>query len=235
MSIGFIDSGIGGLTTLCDCIKAYPHNDYVYIADTLYAPYGSKSKEFLTDRANALIDKLKRLGAKAVVFACNSCSSATAHTHMNGIPVIRVLPHPEEVLKQTKGKALLLATPVTINSKVVKDVSHERLTKAANDCLAMMIEECAPDFFRLKRYIKELLAPYSDYEAVIAGCTHYIYLIGIIKELFPQFKVCHSNGETVEKLKEFSQEKGQGRVDIHITGKGDKEKYYGIIDSLLSV
>jgi glutamate racemase len=45
MSIGFFDSGIGGITVLHEALKQLPHENYIYYADTDHVPYGTKSKE----------------------------------------------------------------------------------------------------------------------------------------------------------------------------------------------
>ncbi|MGO4371325.1 glutamate racemase, partial [Paenibacillus sp. MCAF20] len=34
MTIGFFDSGIGGLTVLSEALRRLPANDYLYMADT---------------------------------------------------------------------------------------------------------------------------------------------------------------------------------------------------------
>ncbi len=44
MKIGLFDSGVGGLSVLKKLIVQMPTH-YVYVADTLRAPYGTKSKE----------------------------------------------------------------------------------------------------------------------------------------------------------------------------------------------
>lgn len=234
MSIGLIDSGIGGLTTLCECIKAYPQKDYIYIADTLYAPYGSKDNTFLLNRANTLIRKLTDKGAKSVIFACNSCSASTADENYRPLPVIRVLPPVERALSQTTGKVLLLATPVTIRSEYISKINHDRLLKVENAQLATLVERNAPSFFKLKSYLKDILLPFSYCEAVIPGCTHYLFLTDIIKEILPEIKIYHSNEDVVKELSYMEPEISYSKRQIIITGKGNEEDYYSILNNLLN-
>lgn len=231
MSIGFIDSGIGGLTTLSRCKKAFPEKDYIYIADTFYAPYGSKDRRFLIRRAAQLIERLSELGAEAVVLACNSCSSATFGEEFC-LPVIRVLPQAEEALSQTEGKVLLLATPVTINSHYVSSINSPRLTKLADCCLATFVESSAPDFLAVKPYLQELLLPFGDYQAIIPGCTHYIYLEEIIKEILPKIEFFDCLDCVTNALRELKTDHGEAKTKIIITGD-TKNDYYLLLSRLL--
>lgn len=232
--IGLIDSGIGGLTTLSECIRANPNKDYLYIADTLHAPYGDKDSSFLLHRANFLVTQLQSLGAKVVIFACNSCSSSTVGRDNFPLPIIRVLPPIEKVLSQTTGKVLLLATPVTINSSFVKNFEHKRLTKVANNKLAPLIEHHAPSFSKLKQYLTELLMPYYDYQAIIPGCTHYLFLKDMIAEILPKTKIYTSNQEVLSKLSNIDLGISYSRRKIIITGEGSEEEHYSLLNSLLN-
>ena len=44
MKIGFLDSGIGGLSVLLNAQKAIPDADFLYYADSDNAPYGEKTE-----------------------------------------------------------------------------------------------------------------------------------------------------------------------------------------------
>ena len=75
MQIGFFDSGIGGLTVLHDTIKILPNEDYIYYADKLNVPYGSKTKEEVKKYVFAAVDFIFQQGVKAIVIACNTATS----------------------------------------------------------------------------------------------------------------------------------------------------------------
>ena len=53
----FIDSGIGGLTTLAETTKILNAN-YIYFADSIHAPYGSHSAEELLCFLREIIENL---------------------------------------------------------------------------------------------------------------------------------------------------------------------------------
>ena len=43
--IGVFDSGLGGLTVLKYLLRAFPHQDFIYLGDLANLPYGNKSKD----------------------------------------------------------------------------------------------------------------------------------------------------------------------------------------------
>ena len=53
-AIGVFDSGVGGLS-IAKCIaEQLPHENIIYVADSLYAPYGDKSVDFIIERVNTI-------------------------------------------------------------------------------------------------------------------------------------------------------------------------------------
>ena len=41
--IGVFDSGVGGISVLRELVNVMPNEDYIYLGDSLHAPYGTKS------------------------------------------------------------------------------------------------------------------------------------------------------------------------------------------------
>ena len=48
--IGFLDSGIGGLSVLKKAYKLLPNEDFVFFSDSAHNPYGDKSDEEIKQR-----------------------------------------------------------------------------------------------------------------------------------------------------------------------------------------
>ena len=42
MKVGIFDSGVGGITVLKRAMEYIPEADYIYYADNLHVPYGTK-------------------------------------------------------------------------------------------------------------------------------------------------------------------------------------------------
>ena len=43
LPIGFMDSGLGGLSVLKEAVSILPCEDFIYYGDSANAPYGTKS------------------------------------------------------------------------------------------------------------------------------------------------------------------------------------------------
>ena len=54
-----IDSGLGGLNIFNTLIKQYPNENYIYVADEEYFPYGTKDKYLLSERVQKIIEHFK--------------------------------------------------------------------------------------------------------------------------------------------------------------------------------
>ena len=74
--VGVFDSGVGGLSVLRAIRRELPSEQVIYVADSGYAPYGDRSREFIVDRALALVNFLVARKVKAVVVACNTVTGA---------------------------------------------------------------------------------------------------------------------------------------------------------------
>lgn len=74
LRIGVFDSGIGGLTVLKELVDVIPA-EYVYIGDSLRAPYGNKQSDELLEYMKELIGFLQEKKCDVFVNACNSLSS----------------------------------------------------------------------------------------------------------------------------------------------------------------
>ena len=73
--IGFLDSGVGGLTVAREIMRQLPDENIVYFGDTARLPYGSKSKESIIRFAKQIIRFLQTKKVKAIVIACNTATA----------------------------------------------------------------------------------------------------------------------------------------------------------------
>lgn len=77
--IGFFDSGLGGLSVLRKALEMMPNENYIYYGDSKHAPYGEKTPQEIRSLSFNAIEFLIKKGAKAIVIACNTATSAAAH------------------------------------------------------------------------------------------------------------------------------------------------------------
>ncbi len=215
--IGFFDSGMGGISVLKEAVKEMPEESYVYYGDSANAPYGIKSNEEIFNLTMMGVNYLISRDIKALVIACNTATSIAIDEIRRklDIPVISMEPAIKPALEQVQGKVLVMATPATLNQKRYLDLADhlghpERLINCPCHMLAGLIEQhlySEPDV--IKKYVFETLSPYiSVVEAIVLGCTHYVFIKDMIKEMFPDIEVFDGNHGTVARLRKVLEENG---------------------------
>src|SRR5688572_6954504 len=134
LPVAVFDSGVGGLTVLHECLVSLPHEDFLYLGDTARFPYGDRSPSELLSFACELAEILLEAGAKLIVVACNSATSAAMpalrEKLADRVPVIGVVtPESKLAAAATRtGRVGLLATPATVASG-----AYERALSEASD------------------------------------------------------------------------------------------------------
>lgn len=75
-AIGFLDSGVGGLTVVKEAFKQLPNESFIFIGDQARVPYGprpmSEVRRFVSQTAAFLVAK----EIKLLVIACNTATVA---------------------------------------------------------------------------------------------------------------------------------------------------------------
>ena len=128
-AIGVFDSGVGGLTVFREMMKQMPKERLIFFGDTARVPYGSKSKETVTQYSRQIIRFLKSQSVKAIVIACNTASALALDDieKETDIPIIGVVkPGAVTAAKKTKnGRIGLIGTEATISSGVYERLLHD--------------------------------------------------------------------------------------------------------------
>lgn len=191
--IGVFDSGVGGLSVLRAIRHELPLERVVYVADSGYAPYGDRPREFIEARALAIVDFLLQRDVKAVVVACNTATGAAVHVLRERltIPVIAIEPAVKPAALQTRsGVVGVLATAGTLSSQKFLDLVDRHgagVQVLVQPCpgLAEQIEagELASDGTRalVTTLVRPLLEKSAD--TLVLGCTHYPFVRDVIAEV----------------------------------------------------
>lgn len=196
-AIGVFDSGVGGLTVFREMMKQMPNERLIFFGDTARVPYGSKSKETVTQYSRQIIRFLKSQSVKAIVVACNT-ASALALDEMEkeiDIPIIGVVkPGAVSAAKKTKnGNIGLIGTEATISSGIYERILHEmnedyRIIGKACPLFVPLAEEGLIDdpvtTEIAGRYLADLTD--SDIDTLIMGCTHYPLIKDTIKKVLDE-------------------------------------------------
>lgn len=215
MSIGFFDSGLGGLTVLAESYKAMPHQDYLYIADTLHVPYGTKQaedvKKYVLDATSILAEQ----GIEALVVACNTATSIAIKElrQQYHFPVIGMEPAVKPALEMSRRaglRVLVFGTPLTLKQPkyhmLVSSIDDESLVDSMP--LPELVHYCESLVFdedEMKQYFNNKLAGYdlNQYGTIVLGCTHYSYYRHILSQIVPtHIKIIDGNAGTVHRLSE---------------------------------
>lgn len=204
------DSGIGGLTVLYNLLAHNPQFDIVYFADYKGAPYGSKSPVILRKK---ILENLKLLdnifAPQGFVLACNTATAVAAGVARRAFPqkfIIGTEPALMPTITEGKRDILLLSTPNTAKyNKLVRqqEMSENiRLEIVARAGLATAIEENIENIAALKSDLRRILAPFNTkIDSLVLGCTHYIYLRPILREILSSdIKIYDGNGGVARQI-----------------------------------
>lgn len=127
--IAFFDSGLGGISVLRETVRLLPQENYLYYGDSLHAPYGVKSEAQIQALSLAAAEHLVSAGAKAIVVACNTATSAAIGLLRQvypDIPVIGTEPALKPAVeKYPGGRILVMATPMTIKQEKFQALKHQ--------------------------------------------------------------------------------------------------------------
>ncbi len=207
--IGMFDSGVGGISVLREAVRMLPNERFIFFGDTKNAPYGTKTKEEVLALSRRVVETLLQMGCKAIVIACNTATSAAAavlRAEYENIPIVAMEPalKPASVLHQD-GVVLALATPGTIaGEKYAHLYSLYGEGVVSLPCAGLMefAERGELDSPALHAYLSELFRSYTDkkMEAVVLGCTHYVFLKHAIGAHFPSVPLIDGNEGTVRQL-----------------------------------
>ncbi|SHG82630.1 glutamate racemase [Flagellimonas flava] len=207
--IGIFDSGIGGTSIWREIKKLLPHEDTIYLADSANAPYGAKTKEEILQLSIKNTELLLQKNCKLIVVACNTATTnAIDYLRANyDVPFIGIEPaiKPAALHTQTK-KVGVLATKGTLSSTLFNSTSKmfaQGITVLEQEGIGLveLIEEGKMLAEETRRLLKKYLDPMLEQriDCLVLGCTHYPYLIPLIKELVPQGVTVIDSGEAVAK------------------------------------
>ena len=193
-SIGFFDSGLGGISILRGTRRLLPAEDYLYYGDSFHAPYGVRSPEEVQMLSRAITEQLLERGAKAIVIACNTATSAAAamlREQYPNVPIIGTEPALKPaVLGFPGGNILVTATELTLREQKFRHLLHCYEGKAQIYVqplgrIVEFVERGLLDSEELTAYLEEVLSPWTaiGLDAIVLGCTHFPFALKQIRQI----------------------------------------------------
>jgi glutamate racemase len=205
------DSGVGGLTVLHECLVSLPEEDYVYLGDTAWFPYGTKDTAQLRERIRTIADLLLSDGAKLLVIACNTATSvgtdeARKVAGEHGVEVVPVVEPQAEIAAAItdSAKVGVLATPNTVKSGAYRRALEEQgraleVTEVEAPDLAPFIQDGSPFDQGVVEMARSYCAPLqrAEVDTLILGCTHYPLVAPMLQRILGRDVRLVSGGHAV--------------------------------------
>ncbi|BDA79705.1 glutamate racemase [Leptospira kobayashii] len=229
--IGLFDSGLGGLSVLSSLWRELGNVDFVYYADLQNSPYGPLSKEKVLELSENAFQYLITKDCQAVLFACNTATSAAAdflrETHK--IPIFGMEPaiKPASLSHPDKPVAIF-ATELTLKEEKFKNLVAT-LPKQ-NDYIAVPCEGLAKlidegSFDRAWNFLNEKIqSVINKTDVFVLGCTHYVFLKERILGHYPNVSVYDGNSGTAIHIKNVLglNSKGRNHLEIFLNTSDEK-------------
>ncbi len=185
--IGVFDSGVGGLSVLKELWKLLPKENFIFIADQLYVPYGEKTKKELVGLGLRVTDYfIQHHDIKLMVVACNTstCSTIGELRKKYTLPIVGTVPAVKSAAESTKTKTIaIISTPSTSQSETLKKLIKDNCKNIKVFNIGCKNLENAVEHGELNsEEVQTLLLKYlsevrdSDADYLVLGCTHYVFI-----------------------------------------------------------
>lgn len=203
--IGVFDSGMGGISVLRELVKVMPNEDYIYFGDSANAPYGTKPTEVIRELTIRHVEELMAQGAKGIVVACNTATSAAVAALRKmypELPLVGIEPAIKPAAVQKPGaRIVVMATPMTIRQEKFQKLMacyEDQIRIVPLPCPGLMefVERGDLEGEDLRTYLRELLGKVSEepVDGIVLGCTHYPFVRNMIQEIAGEKVVIYDGG-----------------------------------------
>lgn len=235
LPIGVFDSGVGGLSVLRHIRELMPAEELCYVADSAYAPYGEKTEQEVSTRVQLIADFLVRHPVKALVVACNTATATAVHQlrEIFDIPVVGMEPGVKPAVEQSAtGRIGVLATENTLRSKKFQSLlgrfdSNEVLLQSCSG-LVEKIEQGLLTDPGTQALLEEYLLPLQEksVDTLVLGCTHYPFVLPLIKNIVGKEVRVIDTGLAVAKELQRRLEKTSLLITVNVKSGQGKERFW---------
>jgi glutamate racemase len=249
LPVAMFDSGVGGLTVLHECLVSLPQEDFVYLGDTEWFPYGTRDTELLRERIASISSLLLERGAKLLVIACNTATSVGADVAREvagegGVAVVPVVEPQAEIASAitANGRVGVLATPNTVESGAYRQALEAQgraleVTEVEAPMLAPFIQDGSIFDEGTMAMARNYCAPLkqAEVDTLILGCTHYPLVAPMLQRILGRDVRLVSGGHAVAAAVQRELERrslarpdgGEGAYDFLCTGEPEAFREVG--------
>jgi glutamate racemase len=238
--IGIFDSGVGGISVLRAVREQMPEEAILYFGDQGHIPYGPRPMEQIRIYSGAITEFLLERDAKLIVVACNTASAAALRYLREQFPDLQFVgmePAVKPAAERTQtGRVGVLATPATFQGALYASVV-ERFANGVDlfqhTCpgLVQQIEQGNLDGTETRQILQEALLPMlaKNIDTVVLGCTHYPFVIPLIKQIVgenvrvidPAPAVAKQTRRLLEIQHMRNLSSAKGRIKLYTSGDPD--------------
>ncbi len=194
LSIGIMDSGIGGLSVHSHIKALLPEERLIYVADTAYCPYGTRPVEEIIRRCDLITRFFLKSGCKIIVLACNTATAAAIDTLRHSYPqtlIVGMEPAVKPAVLHTKsGIVGVLATRGTLmgslyNRTLATFAGEVKVLEKMGEGWVDAVERGDLNSTKTEEMVRRTILPMLEAGAdhLVLGCTHYPFLIPVIQKI----------------------------------------------------
>lgn len=204
--IGIFDSGFGGLSVLYEAFRLGLEAKFIYYADNLNAPYGTKKADEIIKLSNNILEFFEAKNIDASVIACNTASSVFSKDLRANFdfPIIAMEPAIKKAndLYPNKKISVIATILTTKGAKLKKLIALQNNPNIGVFAPQKLVEFAQNlDFSKAQNYLKENFeAQFLETEILVLGCTHFNFFKSDFKALNPNIKFIDGNYGTLKNL-----------------------------------
>ncbi len=237
--IGLFDSGIGGLSVLRQMMAENISEEYIYVADTARAPFGTKSHSEIIQISLEIIEFLRKVGVEGVVAACNTADTSLKVGQIDfdfsyyGITRVKF---------QALHNVAIWATEATVKSHIYKNIFEKLGAKTILEIplqdLVKIVEDGSEDKPFALRYLDKAvnLVAEAQISNILLGCTHFSLIIDMLKKRYPNFNFIDPAQLLAQELAQNESRANKAKnIIFYVTGnesefKAKLEKRMNLLD-----
>jgi glutamate racemase len=221
----FLDSGMGGIPYCRHFVSRNPGESVVYLADRAGFPYGERSREELREMLREITEDLgARENPKMLVLACNTATVSALsflRERFPQLPFVGTVPALKPALAGSRTRRVgLLGTRRTVDDPYIAELADRYgggsvvVTLAAPELVEFVEYRYAQAGAEERRRI---VLPYLERfrsagaDAVVLGCTHFLFLLEEFREAAAPDLVIYDSVEGITRRVESLLDETGGR------------------------
>ena len=242
--IGIFDSGFGWLQTLKYFQEAYPHYDYLFLADQKNYPFWTKTPTQVKEYTFQWLQRLFDQWAQIVIIACNTAAAYAIRERQKIYPDKKTLsittPGMEKIseVEKTCKNIAVRATQGTMQSGMytklfekIDKTKHINMQVTVTTELVDLVEKGETDTNKKQKIIQKYTQALEKdkIDCLVLGCTHFPVLLPEIKTQFdwkiidPWYEAVNKFGPYLTKHPEISKKITMNKTTTIYTTWDEKE------------